>query len=86
MMDSFKKYFVTIQFSQIPRIDNKDVDAMATIASMLQLSKNQNQYEFLVQQFFSPTYDNPKIHIICHLTDSNSPLYGKNNTYLKDNI
>ena len=37
MIDDFKNYFVDIQFTQIPRSDNKAVDAMATIASLVQL-------------------------------------------------
>jgi hypothetical protein len=86
MVDSFKKYFVTIKFSQISRIDNKAVDAMATITSMLQLLENQRQYEFLVEKLFSPTYDNLESHTICNLTGSDSPLYGKIYYYLKDDV
>lgn len=86
MVDNFKKYFVTIKFSQISRIDNKAANAMATIASMLQLSENQRRYKFLVEQLFSPTYDNPESYIICNLTSSNSPLYGKIYSYLKNDI
>jgi ribonuclease HI len=86
MVDNFKKYFVTIKFSQISRIDNKDADAMATIASMLQLSKNQRQYKFLVEQLFSPTYDNPESHTICNLTRSDFPLHRKIYSYLKDDV
>lgn len=36
MVDDIKKYFVEITFQQIPRNDNKAVDAMATLASLLQ--------------------------------------------------
>jgi ribonuclease HI len=40
MVDVFKNYFVAINFSKISIIDNKVVDAMATIASLLQLLEN----------------------------------------------
>jgi hypothetical protein len=86
MVDSFKKYFVTIKFSQISRIDNKAVDTMATITSMLQLSDDQRQYEFLVERLFSPAYNNRESHTICTLTGSDSPLYGKIYSYLKNDV
>lgn len=35
MVDDFKKYFVEIKFVHIPRDENKVVDAMETIASLL---------------------------------------------------
>lgn len=67
MVDDFKKYFVNITFEQIPRLDNKAVDAMATIASLLQIPGKKGRYEFLVEQLFSPTYDNSKSQVICAL-------------------
>lgn len=35
MVDEFNKYSIKITFAQIPRINKKGVDAMATIASLL---------------------------------------------------
>lgn len=37
MVDDLKKYVVFVTFQQIPRNENKFVDAMATLASVLQL-------------------------------------------------
>lgn len=39
-----------------------------------------------MEQLFSPAYDNLETQVICHLTSFDSPLYGKNYKYLKDNI
>jgi len=41
MADDFKEYFVKISFEQIPRIENKAADAMATITSLLDILDNQ---------------------------------------------
>lgn len=85
MVDDFKKYFVGINFEKIPRLDNKAIDAMVTIASLLQRLEQQTHYEFLVEQLFSPTYDNLNTQVIFHLVAYESPTYGKSYTYLKDN-
>lgn len=37
MVNDFKKYFMDITFEKIPRLDNRDVDAMTTIASVIQI-------------------------------------------------
>lgn len=58
-------------------MDNKAADAMATIASLLQVPEKRSCYKFLVEQLFSPAYDATESHVICHLSDTN--------TYLKDN-
>lgn len=63
MVDEFKKYFVDIKFEQIPRVNNKVVKSMVTIVSLLQIENKQNCYEFLVEQLFSPTYDNSKSQV-----------------------
>lgn len=85
MVDDFKKYFVHITFEYIPRLDNRVADVMATNASLLQIPDRQNYYEFLVEQLFSLAYDNSKSQVIYTLDSSDSPLYGKIYTYLKDN-
>lgn len=59
---------------------------MATIASLLQIPDQPNHYEFLVEQLFSPTYNNFESQVICHIVDFDSPLYERIYTYLKDNI
>ena len=35
MVDDMKKYFAHITFQQIPQVENKATDAMASLASML---------------------------------------------------
>lgn len=42
MVDDFKKYFVHITYEQIPILGNRVVDAMATIASLLQIPDKQS--------------------------------------------
>jgi len=85
MVDDFKEYFMIISFEQIPRIENKAADAMATIASFLEIPENESRYEFLVESIQQPAYDLPKTHSICLLVRSDSPWYGNIYTYLKDN-
>ncbi|XP_059071335.1 uncharacterized protein LOC131865675 [Cryptomeria japonica] len=58
MVDDFKKYFANITFKKIPKLDNKAANAMATIASLLQMPTKKGHYEFLVEQLLSPAYDN----------------------------
>lgn len=85
MVDDFKKDFVDIKFEQILRMDNKVADAMATIASLIQIPPKKNRYEILVEQLFFPAHDNPESQVICHLVHSDSPLYEKIFAYQKDN-
>ena len=40
MVDDIKKYFAHITCQKIPRADNKVVDVMATLASLLQMLEN----------------------------------------------
>ena len=35
MVDDLRKYFVRVSLQQVPQADNKAVDAMATLASLL---------------------------------------------------
>ena len=46
MVDDMKKYFAHITFQQVPRADNKAADAMATLASLLQMPENDLRHEF----------------------------------------
>jgi ribonuclease HI len=85
MIDDFKKYFVEIKFEQIPRINNKAADAMATIASLLQIPDKRCHYEFMVEQVFTPSYDDPESQVISHLTGSNVSPYEIIYAYLRDN-
>ena len=40
MLDDMKKYFSHITFQQVPQENNKAIDAMATLASLLQMLEN----------------------------------------------
>ena len=42
MVDSLRCYFTFVTFQQIPRTDNKATDAMATLASILQLEQHES--------------------------------------------
>ena len=64
MVDDFKKYFTMITFEQIPRQENKAVDAMATIASLLDIEETKARFEFLVEPVSYPSYDDPNTRII----------------------
>ena len=61
MVDDMKQYFSHITFQQVPRADNKAADAMATLASLLQMPENDLRHEFLVDTLHYPTYDTPKL-------------------------
>lgn len=49
LVDKLKEHFFTIQFTQVPRIQNKAANAMATINSLLEIPHDATQYEFLVE-------------------------------------
>ncbi|GLJ56019.1 hypothetical protein SUGI_1202740 [Cryptomeria japonica] len=84
MVDKLKASFTTITFEKIPIDQNQAVDAMATIASLLDLPQNSTRYEFLVEQLWIPAYDIPESEMICHLINSESPWYGEFYIYLHD--
>ena len=49
LVDQLKEHFTEIQFIQIRRLQNRVEDAMATIGSLLEISQEATQYEFLVE-------------------------------------
>lgn len=57
MVDRFKQYFVIITFEHVPKINNRAVDAMEIIGSLLDIPQNIRKYEFLVEQLLIPTFD-----------------------------
>lgn len=57
MIDDLCKYFVQVSFQQVPRVDKKATDTMATLASMLKMLENDFQHELLVETLLYPTYD-----------------------------
>ena len=72
MVDDMKKYFSHITFQQIPRTDNKAADAMATLASLLQMPENDLWHEFLVDTLHYPAYDTPKTRMIYSIVGHDS--------------
>lgn len=86
MVDDLKQQFILIQFDQIPRINNKVVDAMSTIISLLQMLANSQKCEFLVKQLLIPIYDVTKFEMFCVLISSKSPWYQETFPYLQNNI
>ena len=61
-------------------------DAMATLASLLQLLNHQERYAFLVEEVVQPTFTQPKSHITFLLDTPISPWYDSIYAYLHDNI
>ena len=45
------------QVKIIPGVENKETNAMATLASLLQLEQHESRFEFLVQELHHPIYD-----------------------------
>ena len=85
MVDTLKACFVHINFEKITRDKNKAIDAMATLASLLQLHKQHEQYEFLVEKVVQPIFTQPNSIIIFHLDTPNSLWYNPIITYLYNN-
>ena len=81
-----KCYFTFISFQQIPRVENKVVDARATLASFLQLEQHESRVEFLVEELHQPIYDSQESHVICTLVGRESSYYGAIYSYLGDGI
>jgi hypothetical protein len=52
MVDIFKQYFIVVTFEQIPMENNRVVNVMETIGSLLDIPQNILKYEFLVEQLF----------------------------------
>lgn len=65
MVDEFKSYFTQINFEQIPRDNNRVVDAMATIASLVIMPSNAEYCEFLVEPLLESSYNVPQSKMIC---------------------
>ena len=86
MVDFLKSKFVTISFHQLPRIHNKQVDAMATITSMIDMPQNVERYKFLVEQLLIPTFELPQSKFVCELVGPNSPWYQDIYDYLHAQI
>lgn len=57
MVDEFNKYFNNIFYQQIPRVNNKAADVVATIGSIIYMLSNVTQFELLVGQLMVLTYE-----------------------------
>ena len=57
LIDTLRNYFTFVTFDQISRAENKVADAMATLASILQLQEHKSRFEFLVEELGYPNYD-----------------------------
>ena len=75
MVNDMKQYFAHITFQQVPRADNKAADAMATLASLLQMPENDLRHEFLVDTLHYPAYDTPETRMICSIVGHDSSHY-----------
>ena len=65
MVDSLRHYFTFVSFQQIPRVENKETNAMDTLASLLQWEQHESRFEFLVEELHHPIYDSKESHVIC---------------------
>ena len=54
-------------------MQNKAVDAMTTIGSLLEIPQEAMQYEFLVEKLFTPAYMNDDSNHVCILVSPQSP-------------
>jgi len=86
MVDDFKDYFDNIHFEQIPRLNNKAADAMATIRSLVDMKKDNKKCEFLITELPIPAYDVPQSKLVCEVIGPLSPWYQETYLYLHDNI
>jgi len=75
-----------ITFEQVPRTNNRSADAMATIGSLLEMSKDSSHCPFLVEQLLNPAYDTPESTMVCEIVGPNSPWYQYFYTYLHDHV
>lgn len=86
MVEDLKQHFTLIQFDQIPRMNNRVANAMATIGSLLQMLANSQKCKFLVVQLFILAYDVLESEMVCVLIGSDSPRYQETFTNLQDNV
>ena len=84
LIDSLRKYFTFLTFQQIPRAENKVADAMATLASILQLQEHESRFEFLVEELRQPAYDSSDNQVIYTIVGHDSSRYAVIFSYLHD--
>lgn len=86
LIDALRNYFTFVTFQQIPRAEKKVVDAMATLASILQLQEHELRFEFLVEELCHPTYDSSDNQVICTIVGNDSSRYATIFSYLHDQV
>ena len=86
LIDSLRNYFTFVTFQQIPRVENKATDAMATLTSILQLEEHESCFKFLVEEVHHPTYDSLDDHVIYTMVDHDSSHYATIFSYPRDPI
>lgn len=85
-MEEFKGHFKEITFTQIPKNENKAVDAIPTIASLLKNKENQQCYKFIMEDILTPTIQSQHTYQICHILGTSQSLYSQTYQYLKYHI
>ena len=82
LIDSLMNYFAFVTFQKIPRAENKVVDAMATLVSILQLEEHIPCFEFLVEELPHLSYDSPNDYVIYTMVGHDSSSYATIFSYL----
>ena len=82
LVENLKESFIDITFEQIQRTNNRVADAMATIASLLDIPNNVPKFEFLVKQLLVLAYDIPDSKMVCDIVGPDSPWYKEIYDYL----
>lgn len=75
LVDKMKEHFLSLQIMQVPRLQNKEIDAMNTIRSLLEIPQDATQYEFLVEKLHTPSYENANFEMVCILVGPQSPWH-----------
>jgi hypothetical protein len=82
IVEDLKQHFTEIGFQQIPRANNKATDAMVTIASMIAMPEYSPKCEFLVENIFTPAYEQTDSELVCEIVGPESPWYADIFAYL----
>lgn len=67
MVDDLKKNFQNITFDQVPRVQNKAVNAMATIGSLIVMESDSPKYKFLIEHLLQPDFETSHANMVCNI-------------------
>jgi hypothetical protein len=81
-----KEYFIDTNFEQIPKLNNRAANVMATIDSLLDIPRDTTKYDFLVEKILMPYFEVPESKFLCDIFGPSDPWYHKIFTYLKRGI